>query len=308
MNTLNKIIIDYLQFCESQKRLSFKTLKAYRIDLFQFSNFTGDCPIDAVNAKTLENYISTLHMSFKPKTVKRKIASVKALFHYLDFRELLENNPFNHIQIHFREPKVLPKTIPLSTMEVLLQTIHNQMHAAKTPYQRKNVLRDAAVCELLFASGMRISELCSLHNEDISLSDGTILIYGKGSKERKLQLGSKEVLSILKRYKKNFSKQSSQSDFFFVNQAGQPLSDQSIRRALNKYTKLAGIDLHITPHMFRHTFATGLLEADVDIRYIQEMLGHSSINTTEIYTHVTVSKQHDILMTKHPRSSFKIRD
>ena len=93
---------------------------------------------------------------------------------------------------------------------------------------------------------------------------------------------------------------------FFVNQNGNPLSDQSIRRMINKYASFAAIELHITPHMFRHTFATSLLEADVDIRYIQEMLGHSSINITEIYTHVAMSKQRDILATKHPRRGFCI--
>ena len=93
---------------------------------------------------------------------------------------------------------------------------------------------------------------------------------------------------------------------FFATQSGRALSDQSIRRMINKYTSLASIDLHITPHMFRHTFATSLLEADVNIRYIQEMLGHSSINVTEIYTHVAMSKQRDILMTKHPRKNFHI--
>ena len=95
-------------------------------------------------------------------------------------------------------------------------------------------------------------------------------------------------------------------NYFFVNQSGRPLSDQAVRRMINKYTSLAAIELHITPHMFRHTFATSLLEADVDIRYIQEMLGHSSINITEIYTHVAMSKQRDILTTKHPRKDFHI--
>ena len=95
-------------------------------------------------------------------------------------------------------------------------------------------------------------------------------------------------------------------DYSFANQNGNPLSDQAVRRMINKYSSLAAIEMHITPHMFRHTFATCLLEADVDIRYIQEMLGHSSINITEIYTHVTVSKQRDILATKHPRTDFHI--
>lgn len=137
---------------------------------------------------------------------------------------------------------------------------------------------------------MRISELCSLNANDINLQDGTILIYGKGSKERRIQLGNTDVIDALKKYKAEFSSEITGCNNFFVNQCGRPLSDQTIRRMITKYTTLSAIDLHITPHIFRHTFATSLLEADVDIRYIQEMLGHSSINITEIYTHVAVAK------------------
>ena len=116
-------------------------------------------------------------------------------------------------------------------------------------------------------------------------------------------IGNESVMNILAEYNGTFGKERQTCNNFFVNQSGKALSDQSVRRMINKYTALASIDQHITPHMFRHTFATSLLEADVDIRYIQEMLGHSSINITEIYTHVTVSKQRDILATKHPRKN-----
>lgn len=153
---------------------------------------------------------------------------------------------------------------------------------------------------------MRISELCSLNANDVNLDDRTILIYGKGSKERKIQIGSDDVVSILKKYKEDYENEIQNCRHFFANQHGRELSDQSVRRMINKYVSLAAINMHITPHMFRHTFATSLLEADVDIRYIQEMLGHSSINVTEIYTHVTMSKQRDILTTKHPRKDFHI--
>lgn len=167
-------------------------------------------------------------------------------------------------------------------------------------------MRDAAAIELLFATGMRISELCSLGKNDICFEDSTVLIYGKGSKERRIQIGNDDVIKVLKEYCEEYQKEIQNCQHFFANQAGRALSDQAVRRLINKYTSLAAIDLHITPHMFRHTFATSLLEADVDIRYIQEMLGHSSINVTEIYTHVAVSKQRDILTTKHPRKNFHI--
>ena len=306
MENLQTHIANYLEYCGTQKRLDEKTLKAYRIDLRQFSEQTSSQEITDITSETLEAYIAKLHQLYKPKTVKRKIASVKALFHYLEYKDIIDRNPFNKIQVRFREPVILPKTIPLHTVETFLTTIYKQRSNAKTDYQKRNALRDAAVAELLFATGMRISELCTLKNEDVNLYEGIILIYGKGDKERRIQIGNDAVIHILEEYKNDFQTEIDSCKHFFANQSGKALSDQSVRRMINKYTSLAAIDLHITPHMFRHTFATSLLEADVDIRYIQEMLGHSSINVTEIYTHVAMSKQKDILTTKHPRKDFHI--
>ncbi len=306
MDNMKDYIENYLEYCQLQKCLDEKTLKAYRIDLRQFSEKITNLTISEITPETLEQYIAQLHEVFKPRTVKRKIASLKALFHYLEYREIIDHNPFNKTLIHFREPVILPKTIPLHTIEIFLSTIYRQRETAKTPYQKKNALRDAAVVEMLFATGMRISELCSLKVNDVNLYDGTILIYGKGSKERRIQIGNESVIHILTEYNDYFSTERQSCNNFFINQPGKALSDQSVRRMINKYTSLASICQHITPHMFRHTFATSLLEADVDIRYIQEMLGHSSINVTEIYTHVTVSKQRSILATKHPRKDFHL--
>lgn len=306
MIKLKTQIEKYLEYCKYQKRLDSKTLRAYRIDLNQFYEYVRPIDIFEVTSEILEGFITNLHQKYKPKTAKRKIASLKALFHYFEYKELIQLNPFNKIQIKFREPVILPKTIPLHIVETFLSTIYQQISNAKTNYQKKNALRDAAVIELLFATGIRISELCSLKIEDVDLYDRNILIYGKGAKERKLQIGNDDVVNVLERYKIEFQEKIQQCRYFFANQNGQRLSDQAVRRMINKYTSLATIDLHITPHMFRHTFATSLLEEDVDIRYIQEMLGHSSINVTEIYTHVTMKKQRDILIAKHPRKDFHI--
>ncbi len=308
MNNSQTHMEHYLEYCQNQKRLDAKTLKAYRIDLSQFCTHLGSADLLKVSPEMLENFIATLHQKYKPKTVKRKIASLKALFHYFEYKELIERNPFHKIQVKFREPALLPKTIPLHIVEKILSTMYKQLSQAKTSYQRKNVLRNVAVIETLFATGIRISELCSLKAEDVSLFDRTILIYGKGSKERKVQIGNDDVIHVLEKYKDDFQNEIQACNRFFANQNGSKLSDQSVRRMINKYTALAEITLHITPHMFRHTFATSLLEADVDIRYIQEMLGHSSINITEIYTHVAMSKQRDILTTKHPRKNFHISE
>lgn len=306
MNNLQTLIKNYLEYCSTQKRLDEKTLKAYRIDLKQFSEKTSSQEVTEITSETLEDYIAKLHQQYKPKTAKRKIASLKALFHYFEYKEIIDRNPFNKIQVRFREPVILPKTIPLQTVETFLTTIYKQRSNAKTNYQKRNALRDVAVAELLFATGMRISELCTLNSNDVNLCDGTILIYGKGDKERRIQIGNNDVIHILEEYKNEYHAEIKRCKHFFANQSGKALSDQSVRRMINKYSSLAAIELHITPHMFRHTFATSLLEADVDIRYIQEMLGHSSINVTEIYTHVAVAKQRDILTTKHPRKDFHI--
>lgn len=306
MENLKTHMKNYLSYCQNQKRLDAKTLKAYRIDLTQFEAKMSVEALLEITPDLLEAYIADLHQKYKPKTVKRKIASLKAFFHYLEFKDQIDRNPFSKIHVKFREPVILPKTIPLHTVESLLSVIYKQSSMAKTDCQKKNTLRDIAVVELLFATGMRISELCSLKINDINLQDKNILIYGKGGKERKIQIGNNDVICILEQYKASFLTEMQSSSHFFVNQSGSPLSDQSVRRMINKYTELASIEMHITPHMFRHTFATSLLEADVDIRYIQEMLGHSSINITEIYTHVALAKQRDILTTKHPRKNFHI--
>lgn len=306
MKSLNNEIKEYLIYCDTQKRLDEKTLKAYKIDLTQFLNKYNSYVITDISSQILEEYIANLHKTYKPKTVKRKIASLKAFFHYLEYREIIDKNPFNKIQLRFREPVILPKTIPLRTVEMFLSTMYKERKNAKTEYKRKNALRDIAVAELLFSTGIRISELCNLKDSDVNLDDGILLIYGKGDKERRIQISNADVISILKEYRITFLSEIKQANHFFVNQNGTALSDQAIRRMINKYTDVALIEQHITPHMFRHTFATSLLEADVDIRYIQEMLGHSSINITEIYTHVAVAKQGDILAAKHPRKNFKI--
>ena len=299
-------VTKYLDYCKNQKCLDEKTLRAYKTDLMQFCSQIQCDDISQITHMVLEDYITGLHKSNKPKTVKRKIASLKALFHYLEYRDIIGKNPFNKIQVKFRSPKTLPKTIPLNTIETFLSTIYSQMKTAQTQNQKKNAIRDAAVIELLFATGMRISELCGLKQKDVNMENHTVLIYGKGSKERIVQIGSDDVMTILKKYTDCFHSEIEKSGHFFANQNGTALSDQAVRRMINKYASMAGISQHITPHMFRHTFATGLLDNDVDIRYIQEILGHSSINTTEIYTHVSTNRQKEILTAKNPRKNIRL--
>lgn len=305
MQTLETITKQYLNYCKVHKNLDSKTIKAYRIDLEQFLSIipVNELPVDK---ETLMLYLSKIHEMYQPRTVKRKIASVKALFHYLECEEIIENNPFNKIDLTFRQPKRLPKTIPANIIQTFLSTLYKEKTNAKTLCQQKCIIRDIAVMELLFATGMRISELCSLKQENLDLENKTVLIFGKGAKERMLQIGNDEVITALTTYKTYFSDELSQTDWLFVNRLQNRLSEQSVRYMINHYANAAGIEMHITPHMFRHSFATLLLEADVDIRYIQKMLGHSSITTTQIYTSVSMNKQKEILEVKHPRNGMKV--
>lgn len=305
MNTFKDYILDYMEYCKYRKRLDAKTLKAYRIDLNQYYNFSPTLP-DCLLKETVDKFITDLHKQYKPKTIKRKIASLKAFFHYLEYKDLLNENPFTRLDIRFREAKLLPKTIPFHSIQKFLTTLYEQKELAQSEYQLRCCIRDIAVIELLFATGMRISELCSLKPADIDLESGNVLIYGKGAKERILQVGNGEVISALVLYRETFERDIVACGYFFVNRLGNKLSDQSVRFMIDRYALLAGIEQHITPHMFRHSFATLLLEQDVDIRYIQQMLGHSSISTTEIYTHVSNAKQKDILVNRHPRNWMEV--
>lgn len=308
MKILHKSLEGYLSYCQYQKGLNSKTLKSYRIDISQFLDYIDVSPYD-ISKQNIYDFITQLHQQYKPKSIKRKLASIRAFYTYLEYEEMIENNPFSKIKIKSNEPFILPRTIPMHIIETILSTAYalkDQDVRNRTEYQYKTTVRDIAILELLFATGMRVSELCSLKFENINLLDCEIKIYGKGAKERIIQIGNEDVITALKEYYKLFEEHIEENGSFFINRLNHQLSEQSVRFMIKKYTDMAGISLHITPHMFRHSFATLLLEEDVDIRYIQKLLGHSSITTTQIYTHVTSKKQRDILVTKHPRNKMNI--
>jgi integrase/recombinase XerD len=302
---LKQAIDSYLDYCEYLKKLSRKSIKAYAIDLEQLRKHLSSEDIPAKS--DISAYIVHLHKICSPKTVKRKIASIRAFFNYLEFEDILTDNPVKKIKTKFREPQVLPKTIQLENIEKILRIAYQELEQAQTSYAVNTAMRDAAIIEMLFATGMRISELCSLVTDCIDLNNGNVRIMGKGSKERVLQIGNQDTLSFLRRYAEKNSVEIEKSGYFFVNRLGARVSDQSVRFLINRICVKAGIEKHITPHMFRHSFATLLLEEDVDIRYIQRMLGHSSIQTTQIYTQVSTEKQRQILTEKNPRNKIGVK-
>lgn len=291
---------DYLDYCEFRRELDQKTLKAYRIDLRQFFEFVQNPEPDK---EKIEAYITELHKKYKQKTVKRKIASVRAFYNYLEEEEVLENNPFRKIRVKFKETVNLPRIIPREEIERML----NYMYRCRIENQRDRfLLRDISVVEMFFATGARVYEISNIRRECIDLSSGLIRIMGKGGKERYIQISEQEIINLLKKYYMENESAIRKSGYFFVNQRGGRYTEQSIRLMIKKYAVSCGIERHITPHMFRHSFATYLIEEGVDVSCVQRILGHSSIKTTQIYIHIAARTQAEILKMKHPRKRMKI--
>ncbi len=300
MDTLNYEMENYLSFCRNSKGLSPHTIKAYVIDLRQFCEQTKNA--DVISKETICWYIDWLYQQYKPKSAKRKIACIKAFYRYMEIENRIEENPFHKIQIKHKAPMLLPKTIPLNDVEKILKYAYFQYKQSTTPYQQETALRNLIVLELMFATGMRVSEISNLKIEDINLKNRSIRTIGKGAKERILYIANPDSFHMLESYTSQYQRVG--TTYIFNNRRNRRLSEQSIRNMVNTYAIEAGIQQHITPHMFRHTFATSLLEAGVDIRYIQQMLGHSSILTTQIYTYTSTAKIRSILESSHPRNSF----
>ena len=294
-------IDEFINYCRYHKKLSEKTIRAYKIDLSQYGVFSNE-----LSKQALWDYIEYLNKKYKPKTAKRKLATLKAFIHFLLLQDLIDFNPFDKLETTIKEPLLLPKTIPLGVIAKLISFSYQQIVFAKSDYQIRSAVRNTAILELLFATGARVAEICTLRSDNVDLLGNSVKFYGKGSKERIIPIENFAVLSILRKYHSLFEKEIPDSGYFFVNKLGRRMTEQSVRNMINFYCKQCGVDMHITPHMFRHSFATLLLEEDVDIRYIQRMLGHSSITAAQIYTHVTSAKQKEILKTKHPRNKLNI--
>ncbi len=297
MDELKEQVETYLYRCEFEKGLSADTLKAYRGDLSQFCRFAG---ARAVDKALLGEYVAFLNARYAPRSTKRKLASLRAFYAALEEDDPALESPFHRLRLHIKFPRELPRTVPEEVVRALLRAAYARCAQSGSRW----ALRDVLVLELLFGTGARVSELCKLTPGTFHLdADGLrLLIQGKGRKERMLRLATPELTALVRRYLQAFSREIDRCGAILLNRRGRPLRPQSVRRIINTDEGAAKASLHVTPHMFRHTFATSLLENGVDIRYIQSLLGHSSISTTEIYTHVATRQQSQLLAEKHPRN------
>ena len=305
----------FIQYCERERRLSPNTVKAYRIDLEQFFRWYSVKSKSLSDPKKItkseiQDYLSDLNDQFAVRSVKRKVAALRSFFEWMEEDGDIPDSPVHRIKVRLREPFRLPAALTLEEISRILGAVYeeNLCYTGKSPGQITQFLhyRDILVIEMLFATGARVQELCDIRFSDMDFFHRTIRIIGKGNKERVVYYGNEAVEFALKKYTWARKELCFEGDRLLVNKFGDPLSTQAVRNIVKKYTSMAEINRNITPHSFRHTFATLLLEEGVDLRFIQQYLGHSSISTTQIYLHVTDRKAIDVLKDKHPRKKIAV--
>jgi integrase/recombinase XerD len=304
MQSLNDSIQVFLNHCEYERNFSAHTVKAYRLDLCQFTRFTVEqgksSTVTQVDRSLIREYTRTLY-HYKPRTQRRKLAAVKSLFGFLEREGILESNPARNLRLDIRLGRILPRTVSLSVLQAFFRQVYaNRRSRVEQTQPCHLAIRDVALFELMFSTGMRVSEISNLLVTTVDLERGAVLVRGKGNKERLIPICDDQVHSALIAYVAVQGPSREPDGFFFTNRFGRRLSEQSIRMALKRHAKAAGLE-KITPHIFRHTVATMLLEQGVDLRFIQTFLGHSSIVTTTIYAHVNDKSQRDVLNHRHPR-------
>lgn len=311
-------IENFLNFLVVEKGFSPHTVAAYRNDLTQFLDFlknaearsaasdvTTKDSLDSSSSEVDWSSVSKVRIisfivSLKEKqyastTVARKVAAVKSFFHFLVAEGLVKNDPTENLD----SPKVgksLPRTLTVEEVDELLE----QPARSSTP----EALRDKAMLELLYATGMRVSELTSLNLDDINLSAGYVRCIGKGSKERIVPVGfqaTRAVEQYLEQGRPQLARSQTQQALF-LNHRGERLTRQGFWLIIKAYAKHAGIRTDIAPHTLRHSFATHMLNSGADLRSVQELLGHANISTTQIYTHLTTERLRQVYDQAHPRA------
>lgn len=294
---------EFIRHCRFERKLGEKTISAYRMDLEQFAAAIGaNTLLRELSRERVTVWLGTL-AHYKPRTVKRKVASVMSFMHYLECAYDSFENPFRRMQVKIKRPEQLPRVMSGPEVKRMLASLEREAMSAGAETQKGRIrVRDRAVVELLFSTGMRIGELCGLKNEDVDLAEGRVRIHGKGNKERVVDICPAEALAALREWMTVRSSGTGANDAVFTNRLGNGLAAQSVRAMVHDLARRCAIGKNVTPHMFRHTFASLLLEEDVDVAYIQHILGHSSIATTQIYLHVNPRRQREILMNRHPRS------
>ena len=306
MNKLNTQLEKFIYYEEVILGKSYNTIKSYKKDILQFIEYIdkneGIKDFDEVEIITFRSFIAYLNSdsnendeksssSVGKRSINRKISALRTFFKYLNEQEIVKNNKVGYISMPKFE-KGLPTVLNKDDIDKIRDVINTDKITG---------VRDRLIVELLYSSGIRASELIDMSEHMINMSEREIRVIGKGNKERitffsqNAEKWLKHYIDLKKRDYKNYD-----SSVIFVNSRGEKLNSRSLRRLITDYAKKADINKEVTPHVFRHSFATTLLNKGVDIRYLQELLGHSSISTTQIYTHVSKALLREVYMSAHP--------
>ncbi len=293
---LNILLNNFLLETINTKNLSHRSITAYKYDIQDFISFTEN-NIYTIDSNFLLQYINLLSCKRKLKdtTIRRKIISLKLFTTYLCDNNLIDNNPFHKLKFRYKKEFKLPKTLSIDEVKRLIDTVSSFVSSNSSPFKIFEGTRDLAIIDILISTGIRIGELSSMLLHDINLQQRTILIHGKGRKERIVYISSNETFNNLKKWLDLRLNLNYVTNHAFINRYGNNLSIHSIEDIYSKYRDLAKINHSSTPHYLRHTFATNLLANGADIRSVQEILGHSSISTTEIYTEVSYTRKQEVL-------------
>ena len=292
---------DFLIYLEVEKNFSAHTIRAYNSDILSFLLWLDTTPIEQTDHTKLRDYLVFIQrFNYSKTTLSRKIAAIRTFYRFLYREKIIDTNPANSVHAP-KKSKSLPKFLTGKEIEQILNNIQISTPAG---YRNRTIL------ELLYATGMRISELSNLNFGNLNLEENEITVMGKGAKER-IVLVSERAKDFLQKYimtvrymvaEEGSDIEENEDSPVFINKTGYRLQPQSIRTVLNDIVKKIELPKKVTPHVFRHSFATKLLENGADLRVVQELLGHASISNTQIYTHVSTERLKAVYDSTHPRA------
>ena len=288
------LFLDELKF---EKNYSELTIEGYKADLdlfLEYLNQNGIKNFDSVEYQDIRLFINYLHdLKYSSKTISRHISSIRSFFKYLKKENIIKNNPC----VLISNPKIdkkLPKYLNFNDTEKVLNAFDTKNYIS---------IRNSLVLEILYSCGIRVSELSNMKVSNINFSEKKINILGKGSKERVVYFGTRcnDLLSLY--LKDSYNKLNVNNlDYLILSKTGKKINDREIRKIVDDASKIAGLDIKISPHVLRHTFATHMLNYGADLRSVQELLGHENLSTTQIYTHLTNEKIRNVYLNAHPRA------
>lgn len=291
-----KYIDKYLEYLKVERKYSKKTILSYKDDLIEYNEFLGNNFTNILNIdmNIVNNYMKYLYdRKITKSSISRKLSSIRGLYNYLVREDIIKENHFNKIQNPKRE-LYLPKFLKDEELDKIFSVCN---------YNNPTEERDTLIIELLYATGVRVSELVNIKIKDINREEKLIKVLGKGNKER-MVIYNNHTKKALDTYLKDgynyFNKKS--SEYLILNKNGNKLSERYIREIINKKVSQASLDIKISPHTLRHTFATDILENGADLMTVKELLGHESLNTTSIYTHITNEQIKKTYNLAHPRA------